>query len=114
MPHLFIEYPQDRISPEQLEPLLDSVHVNALGTGLFEESNIRIRAIPLTHYRMGGKPDPFIHVQCRIHSGRTEEKKRQLSEAVLVAIRDQNLPVKSITVEVVEMDRESYAKWISK
>jgi len=113
MPHLRIEYPQDRIAPDQLEALVDAVHAGAVAAGLFDESHIRVRTLPFTHYRLGGKPAPFIHVQCRIHSGRTEEKKRQLSESVLAAVRGQSLPVKNITVEVVEMDRESYAKWVS-
>ena len=95
----------------QLETLLDVVHAEVVDTALFDESHIRIRAIPLSHYRAGGKPDPFIHVQCRIHPGRSEAQKRQLSEAVLAAVRGQGLPVKVITVEVVEMDKASYAKY---
>lgn len=111
MPHLIIEYPQDIIAAERVEATLGKVHQAALGTGLFEESHIRIRAIPLTHYRHGGKQEPFIHVQCRIHAGRPDEKKRQLSEAVLTVIRKEELPVKVITVEVVEMDKASYARY---
>lgn len=111
MPHLLIEYPQDRIDVEQLEALLDAVHAGAVATGLFDESHIRLRTIPFTHYRLAGKQQAFIHVQCRIHSGRSDEQKRQLSEAVLAAIRAQNLPLNSLTVEVVEMVRVSYAKW---
>lgn len=111
MPHLLIEYPQDRISPQQLEALFESVYAGAVATGLFDESHICIRTIPLTYYRLSGKKESFIHVQCRIHAGRTEEQKRKLSEAVLAALREQELSVKSITVEVVEMERASYAKY---
>lgn len=112
MPHLIIEYPQDVVAAEQAESMLDAVHRAAVATGLFDESHIRIRTVPLSHYRTGGRSEPFIHVQCRIHAGRDERQKRQLSEAVLVAIREQALPVKVITVEVVEMDRASYAKFV--
>jgi 5-carboxymethyl-2-hydroxymuconate isomerase len=111
MPHLIIEYPGDVVEAEQVEAMVDAVHGAVVATGLFAVSHIRVRAIPLLHYRVGGKNDPFIHVQCRIHAGRTDAQKRQLSEAVLAAVREQELPVKVITVEVVEMDRGSYAKW---
>ena len=111
MPHLLVEFPQDNVSAEQIELLLDDVHAAAVGTGLFEESHVRIRAIPLLHYRAGGQPEPFIHLQCRIHAGRSDEQKRRLSEAVLAAIREQRLAVAVITVEVVEMDGGSYAKF---
>jgi len=112
MPHLIIEYPQDCVADEQIESLLDEVHRAALQSGLFDESHIRLCAIPLIHYRSGGQRKPFIHVQCGIHSGRTGEQKRRLSEAILAAIRGHALPVAVITVEVVEMDRTSYAKHV--
>lgn len=112
MPHLILEYPQDCVTEEQIESLLDTVHRAALQSGLFDESHIRLRAIPLKHYRSGGKHKPFIHMQCRIHAGRTDDQKRLLSEAVLAAIRDHDLPVAVVTVEVVEMDRTSYAKYV--
>jgi 5-carboxymethyl-2-hydroxymuconate isomerase len=111
MPHLIIEYPGDVVAAAQVEAMVDGVHQAAVATGLFAVSHIRVRALPLRHYRMGGKNDPFIHVQCRIHRGRSDAQKRQLSEALLAAVRAQGLPVKVITVEVVEMDKASYAKW---
>lgn len=111
MPHLIIEFPQELVEAEQVEGVLDAVHDSAVATGLFDVHNIRVRAIPLSHYRVAGRYEPFIHVQCRIHAGRDAVQKRRLSEAVLGAVQAQGLPVKVITVEVVEMDRASYAKY---
>lgn len=113
MPHIIIEYPAELMPPEACEPLLDAVHQAVAGTGLFEVSHIRVRAIPLTHYRLGGEQKPFIHSQCRIHAGRSAGQQRDLSEAVLAAVKGQGWPVASITVEVVEMVRASYAKWVA-
>lgn len=112
MPHLIIEYSQAQAEADQVEALLDAVHRAAAETGLFEESHIRVRAVPITHYRVGGEREHFVHVQCRIHAGRNEAQKRQLSEAVLSAFREQDWAVKVMTVEVVEMDRSSYAKYV--
>ena len=111
MPHLIIEFSQDLAEAEQVEAMLDAVHQAAAGTGLFEVSHIRVRAVPVAYYRVGGEREPFIHVQCRIHAGRSEAQERQLSEAVLAAMREQGWPAKVITVEVVEMDRLTYAKY---
>ncbi len=110
MPHLIIEFSQEQAGAEQVEPMLDAVHRAVVDTGLFEVSHIRVRAIPVVYYRTGGKREPFVHVQCRIHAGRHEAQKRQLSEAVLSALREQAWQVKVMTVEVMEMDRASYAK----
>lgn len=113
MPHLIIEFADEPAVADRIDALVDAVHRAAVETGLFDESHIRVRAIPVAHYRVAGKVDPFVHLQCRIHAGRTDEQKRRLSEAVLAVIREQGLPVKSLTVEVVEMERASYAKWVS-
>lgn len=111
MPHLIIEYAQDLASTEQVPALLDAVHEAALSTGLFDEHHIRTRAIPVTFYRTGTGKGPFIHAQLRIHRGRNEAQKRELSEAVLAALRAQGWPARTITVEVVDMDVATYAKY---
>lgn len=110
MPHLIIEYAQELADPDQVPPMLDAVHDAALATGLFDEHHIRTRAIPIAYYRTGTGKAPFIHAQLRIHSGRSEDQKRTLSNAVLDAIRGQNWPARTITVEVVDMDVVTYAK----
>ena len=111
MPHLIIEFSQQQAEPEQVEAMLDAVHAAAAATGLFDESHIRVRAIPLSYYRTAGAYSHFIHAQCRIHSGRDDAQKRDLSTAVLEALKAQQWAAKSITVEVVELDRATYAKY---
>jgi 5-carboxymethyl-2-hydroxymuconate isomerase len=61
MPHLIIEYSQQQAGPQQIERLLDAVHKAAVATGLFEESHIRVRALPFSDYRVGGRRAHFIH-----------------------------------------------------
>ncbi len=93
--------------------MLDAVHAAAAATGLFDESHIRVRAIPVTYYRIAGRYAHFIHAQCRIHPGRDDAQKRVLSTALLKAMKAQQWPATSVTVEVVEMDRATYAKYTS-
>lgn len=111
MPHLIIEYADDLASDADIPPLLDAVHAAAVSTGLFDESHIKTRAIAVSHYRTGTGHGPFIHAQLRIKAGRTGAQKRELSAAVLAAIRSRNLPAQVITIEVVDMDAATYAKW---
>jgi len=114
MPHLIIEYSETTVTDIQVDTMMEAVHQAAVATGLFEEANIKIRAIPLRHYRLGHESGGFIHAQCRIHEGRSAEQKRQLSEAVLEALCDIPLSVRVTTVEVVEMDTASYSKRLCK
>ena len=110
MPHFIIEYSAQQVEPEQVEQMLDAVERAAIDSGLFEPGHIRIRALPYTHYRNGGGYGHFIHAQLRIHAGRDEAQKHRLSGAVLHALKEQAWPAHTITVEVIDMDRNSYAK----
>ncbi len=111
MPHLIIEFSHGQADDRQIEAMLDAVHQAAAQTALFDVSHIRVRALPVNFYRIAGQRKHFIHVQCRIHCGRDEEQKRLLSGAVLQALKSQRWAAKSITVEVVELERESYSKY---
>jgi len=110
MPHLIIEFADDLAVDNSVSKMLDAVHYATVETGLFIESHIKTRAIPVKHYRTGVGFDPFIHAQLRIKSGRNETQKKILSESVLSAIVNQAWPVKVVTVEVVDIDSESYSK----
>ncbi len=111
MPHLIIEYAHDMDVEDKIPAMLDAVHQAAVSTGLFVDSHVKVRAVPVMHYRIGTGHDPFIHAQLRIQMGRDQVKKRNLSETVLQAIRNQCWPAKIMTVEVIEMDTPSYAKY---
>lgn len=111
MPHLIIEYAQNMEVEDKVPAMLNAVHNAAVASGLFDEGNIKVRAIPLVHYRFGKGRDPFIHAQLRIQMGRNQDQKKALSNAVLKTLREQNWPAGMITVEVVEMDTATYAKY---
>ena len=113
MPHLIIEFSRGQAAAPQVEALLDAAHRAAVASGLFEEGHIRVRASELEYFRVGGRADHFIHLQCRIHSGRDAGQRAQLSRALLAALQGQQWPAASITVEVVEMERATYAKYTS-
>ena len=114
MPHLIIEFSRGQAGQEQVEAMLDAVHQATVQTALFTEDHIRVRALPLAFYRTGGGDGHFIHAQLRIHSGRDEAQKRLLSQAVLAALKAQQWAAHSITVEVVELDRATYAKYVAR
>ena len=113
MPHLIIEYPAQITTATQVETMLAAVYRAAAGSGLFDEAHIRVRAWPLEHYQLGGERRAFMHAQCRIHAGRAVAQKKALSEAVLAALHELAWAVEVITVEVVELEQASYAKWVA-
>lgn len=114
MPHVIVEFTHGLASEPQIESMLDALHTAIAATGLFDTEHIRLRALPLHHYRCGGIKRHFLHAQLRIHTGRTAEQKQRLSNAVLASLKDQCWPAEVITVEIVEMDKASYSKFYQK
>lgn len=111
MPHCIIEHSAS-LDAKFLLPLVFSSVKNSL---LFapDGSDIKVRAMAYQHYLTGQSQADFIHVVLRILSGRTTEQKQQLSALVLETLGELKLVCCSITVEVVDIDRSSYAKVLS-
>lgn len=111
MPHCIIEHSAS-LDAKLLLPLVFSSVKNSQ---LFEPdgSDIKVRAMAYQHYLVGQSQADFIHVVLRILSGRTTEQKQHLSALVQEALAELKLAPCSITVEVVDIDRDSYAKVVS-
>lgn len=110
MPHCIVEYSEtlrSRLSPSKL---VQSVYESALKSGLFEGPDIKTRALVYQDFLTGAAPADFIHVTIRILSGRTDEQKQSLSSAVLTGLTDLSPAGVSLTVEVADIHRNSYAK----
>lgn len=108
MPHCIIEH-SSTIDAEQLN---NKVFLGALNSELFEADgrDIKVRSIAYENYQTGTEKEDFIHVTVRILSGRSDTDKAMLSETVMTQLLSLSLSSASITVEVVDMDRNSYAK----
>ena len=111
MPHIIIEYAEDIINQQGAQLLVDAIFVAAEESGMFEPLNIKVRAVPVAVYRLGLLGEGFIHVQCRIHAGRTTEAKKSLTASIINALRNLSIDVAVMTAEVVDMDRDSYSKY---
>ncbi len=110
MPHIIIEYPEQNINENQIRAVLQAVHQSIADSGLFKANQIRTRAYPFTHFTNAGGSEPYIHIQARIKSGRDNNNKKQLGEVILSGLAELALPVSIITVEVIDMHRDSYTK----
>ncbi|MGR5357705.1 5-carboxymethyl-2-hydroxymuconate Delta-isomerase [Vibrio chagasii] len=108
MPHCIIEH-SSTINAEQLN---SKVFLGALNSELFEADgrDIKVRSIAYENYQTGTEREDFIHVTVRILSGRSDTDKVMLSETVMTQLLALSLSRASITVEVLDMDRNSYGK----
>lgn len=111
MPHNIIEY------SAELEPhipeIIKAVHQGSLDAALFDEQDIKTRALAYQHARLAQDSRFFIHVQGKLLSGRTPEQKKHLSHAILKQLTQLNLRAISLTVEILDIDKSSYAKQVN-
>lgn len=110
MPHCIIEHSSNIDGSD----LVSLVHQGAVTSELFstEGSDIKVRATPYATYKTGSVEISFVHVTLRILSGRNLEQKSALTNLVLESLKTRIEKDCSISVEVVDIDTESYAKSI--
>ncbi|TDO99454.1 5-carboxymethyl-2-hydroxymuconate Delta-isomerase [Marinomonas balearica] len=110
MPHCIVEYSQNLAQEVSPDDWLEAVKRGCLDSGLFEESDIKLRAAAFKNYMTGGQEDAFVHVVVKILDGRTQAQRAVLSESVLHQLTLLQVKQISLTVEVVEMESASYSK----
>lgn len=116
MPHLTIEF-SSNLSAAVTPALLRTVNHALLGTGQFEEADIKSRALSFECFAVGTNDSPrgFVAARLAVLSGRSDEIKRNIANTVLASLEsaiDASQTELQISVEVVDIDRASYAKTI--
>jgi 5-carboxymethyl-2-hydroxymuconate isomerase len=117
MPHLTLEYTRNLAGFNPAKTLA-AVNAAMFDSGLFSEPDIKSRAIALDVFKVGVKAAPraFIHVAIRLLSGRSDEERKQLADAVLAALSDSlegnGRQEIQLSVETADLHRASYAKEI--
>lgn len=110
MPHLVIEYSDTLEEKHSVEELMMACHQAANQSGQFTEKDIKVRAYPCGESLIAGKEKPFLHVTVKLLSGRDHKVKKALTTAVVEALSTSGVSVSSLSVEAVDIDRESYSK----
>ena len=111
MPHIIVEYTKQRVNDTQINAVLQTIHQSIAESGLFKADQIKTRAYSFKDFTNAGGNEPYIHIQARIKSGRDIDNKKQLSDVILKGLSALNIPVSVITVEIIDMERESYGKY---
>ena len=110
MPHCVVEYASKLKNEVPTKLLLNAVYQGALKSDLFDPSDIKVRSVAYDDHQAGDVKLNFIHVSLRILDGRTTEQKHSLSNKVLDELLSFGLNDISLTVEVSDIERATYAK----
>lgn len=117
MPHLVLEYSNNLPEPLDHRALFAELHAALERFDAARPAEIKSRAIAHEHFRVGaGAPESvFVHLTVAILSGRELALRQQLSAELLAILRRAFARVWEerrcdVTVEIREMQRETYGK----
>lgn len=120
MPHCILEVSDNLLDQPDWTGLLRTINETLAGTGLFAVADIKSRALRHAVFAIGdGASDQaFVTLNVQILSGRTDDVKVQLSEALLPVLRaafpQTFAHMKcSLTVQITDIHRPSYRRQIS-
>ena len=117
MPHLTLDY-SPNLPGFDPAAALAAINQAAVASGLFDEADIKSRAIACAHFQVGLQPTgrAFAHLRAALLAGRSPAQRKELADRLLAALnatvdRKNGLKIQ-LSVETVEIDRASYAKEI--
>lgn len=109
MPHFVIDCSENVIKLESPEHIMQSVFDVAFSSGLFKKEDIKVRVNPFKHYLVLGAKDDFIHVFANIMEGRTQEKKKDLSDSIVSKLKSMFPEVPIVSMNVRDFEKASYS-----
>ncbi len=117
MPQLVLEYSANISQKIDSTLLLTEIASIISAAGGIPVENFKSRLIRREEYLVGkgGRKDAFVHLEAGIFSGRTVEVKRRIGEDCIEYLEEYFSPSTGelslqITVEIREMEKETYFK----
>ena len=108
MPHFIIHCSADVLEAQPEQQLNQQVHAIARDSGLFTESDIKLRVQAFDTFSVGGQCNAFIHVFASIMQGRPVEQRAALSKAVVSHLIKIFPQVENIAMNVDEFEKSTY------
>jgi len=108
MPHFVVDCSEDILSIHDEDTINEQIHICANSTGLFDESDIKVRINPFRTYIVGNKKEDFIHVFSNIMEGRTTDQKANLSKVIVEKLTEMFPHVPNIAINVRDFEKATY------
>lgn len=108
MPHFVVDCSQDILRSHDEESIITRLHRVVNSSGLFEESDIKIRVHAFETYAVGGGREDFIHTFAWIMQGRSVEQRAALSKAIVTELAEMFPLLPRIAVNIAEFEKATY------
>lgn len=108
MPHLVVDCSRGILQIHDEESIIARLHRVVSSSGLFEESDIKIRIHPFGIYAVGGGREDFIHAFAWIMQGRSVEQRAALSKAIVSELAAMFPLLPRIAANIDEFEQATY------
>jgi 5-carboxymethyl-2-hydroxymuconate isomerase len=108
MPHFVVDCSQEILQIHDEVSIITRLHRAVNSSGLFEESDIKIRIRPFVTYAVGGGREDFIHTFAWIMQGRSVEQRAALSKAIVSELAEMFPLLPRIATNVAEFEQATY------
>lgn len=108
MPHFVVDCSQGLLRIHSQDSIVARLHRAVNSSGLFEESDIKVRVHPFETYAVGGGREDFIHAFAWIMQGRSVEQRAALSRAIVGELAEMFPQLPRIAVNVAEFEQATY------
>lgn len=108
MPHFVIDCSGQLLRIHSEESILARVHRVANASGLFEESDIKVRIRPYAIHAVGGGREDFIHAFAWIMQGRSIEQRAALAQAIVAELAGMFPQLPRIAANIAEFEQATY------
>ena len=110
MPHMVISYAKQVADTVDMAGLVQAVWDTSDKTGLFKPQAIKVRAFPVEHYLTANTDQPFVHIDAKLFSGRTDDQKQAMIQDLFDTVKSFVADDVSISVEAIDMNQATYIK----
>jgi 5-carboxymethyl-2-hydroxymuconate isomerase len=108
MPHFVMDCSETVLNLYEQKFICEQIHLVALDTGLFVESEIKVRLNPFKTYSVGNNKETFIHVFAHIMQGRTTIQKANLSKEVVAKLTNMFPSIEHIAMNIADFEKATY------
>jgi len=111
MPHIIVEYAAPLADQYDFDALCKELVTAAMSTSAFETpEDIKVRMLPASHWYQEVENATFAHLTVRLLTGRTLAQKQEVTNAILQAAAARLTGVGSVSVDIKEIERDTYVK----
>jgi 5-carboxymethyl-2-hydroxymuconate isomerase len=110
MPHIVFEYSNDLDSKVKESGSIKIAHETVTASGLFNPEAVKARSVSYADYVLPPGAKNFLHITVSILTGRDEQERKSLSQSVFDAVKNAIPDVDKLSVNIHEMDADSYTK----